>query len=754
MANESTTSIGLNATRIGARSRLMGRALFSADIELSGALTLMAVRSDRPHARVLDIDVSRAEAIPGCVRVFTSKDIPGRNRLGIINKDQRLLADDKVRCIGDPVALVAAESREAADRAREAVRVTYEDLLALFDPEEALRPGAEPIHENGNFLGRRVVARGNPEVAFKHCEVVIERVYTTAHVEHTYLEPDAGAAFVDENGVVVVYASTQNPHYDQKDVAELLGLDESRVRIIQAATGGGFGSKLDLNVQGFVGLAAFHLNRPVRMVYSREEAFLCTAKRHPVKIRYKTGAMKDGRLLAADVTIIGDTGAYASYGLAVVTRAAVHATGPYEVPNVRAESVFAYTNNPMAGAMRGFGVPQVAFAHESQMDLLAEHLGMSPVEIRLRNTYRIGSLTATGQELKASVGIGETLKAIEPYFLNASQAKKPTLPHRKRGVGVASMLYGIGNTGVQNPSTAQVELTPEGRIVLYTGAADIGQGSCTVLAQIAAEELGLQSDDIRLVVADTMRTTSAGATSASRQTYISGNAVLDAVKKLKEVLVTEAAMILKVDRADLEPSAGVFASRHHPEKRVSFKEVAKRAHRTGLPLKWQGYFDPPTTPLDAESGQGSPYATYAFATHFAEVEVDMLTGEVSVLRVVAAHDVGRAINPLNVQGQIYSGIAMGIGFATMEEYLPGKTESMKDYHIPCCADMPEMVPIIVEDPEPTGPYGAKGVGEPALIPTAPAIVNAIADALGVRIYSLPANLERVMKACLTAKSSD
>ena len=275
-----------------------------------------------------------------------------------------------------------------------------------------------------------------------------------------------------------------------------------------------------------------------------------------------------------------------------------------------------------------------------------------------------------------------------------------------------------------------------------------------MLAQIAAEEFGLQSDDIRLVVADTMRTTSAGATSASRQTYISGNAVLDAVKKLKEVLVTEAAMILKVDRADLRPSGGVLASRHHPEKRVSFEEVAKRAHRTGLPLKWQGYFDPPTTPLDAESGQGSPYATYAFATHFAEVEVDTLTGEVSVLRVVAAHDVGRAINPLNVQGQIYSGIAMGIGFAIMEEYLPGKTESMKDYHIPCCADMPEMVPIIVEDPEPTGPYGAKGVGEPALIPTAPAIVNAIADALGVRIYSLPANLERVMKACLTAKSSD
>lgn len=753
MPSQSYTSIGRSAKRIGARSRLVGRARFCADIKLAGALSLAALRSDRAHATVLDIDVSATEAIPGCVRVFTFKDIPGNNRLGIIRKDQRLLADDKVRCVGDPVALVAAETPEAAEAAVQAIRVKYEDLPAVFDPEEALRPGAEPIHENGNLLGRQVVVRGNAEAAFRHCDIVIERVYTTSHIEHTYLEPDAGVAFIDENGLLVIYASTQNPHYDQKDVASLLGLDQSRVRIIQAATGGGFGSKLDLSVQGFVGLAAYLLNRPVRMVYSREEAFLCTAKRHPLKIRYKTGATNDGRLLAADVTIIGDTGAYASYGLPVVTRSAVHATGPYEVPNVRVKSIFAYTNNPMAGAMRGFGVPQMAVAHESQMDLLAEHLEMDPIDLRLRNTYRIGSLTATGQELKASVGIAETLRAIEPHCRQAREEKKALRPHLRRGVGIGSMVYGIGNTGAQNPSTAQVELSPEGHIILYTGAADIGQGSCTVLAQIAAEELGLQSDDIRLVVADTMRTTSAGATSASRQTYISGNAVLDAVKKLKEVLLTEAAMMLKADRGDLIPSAGEFFCRHAPEKRVSLEAIAKRAHRVGLPLKWQGYFDPATTPLDPEDGQGMPYATYAFASHCALVEVDTLTGEVRVLKVAAAHDVGKAINPSNVRGQIYSGVAMGMGFALMEEYVPGKTESMKDYHIPSCADMPEMVPIIVEDPEPTGPYGAKGVGEPALIPTAPAILNAIADALGTRIYDLPANLERVMKASLTAKPS-
>jgi len=595
------------------------------------------------------------------------------------------------------------------------------------------------------------VTRGHPEAAFKAADVIVERLYTTPHIEHTYLEPDAGLAFIDENGVLTIYASTQNPHYDQKDVADLLGVEEARVRIIQAATGGGFGSKLDLNVQGFVGLAAYLLKRPVRMVYTREEAFLCTAKRHPLKINFKSAATRDGRLIAIDVRIVGDTGAYASYGPAVLSRTPIHATGPYEVPNIRAEAVFAYTNNPMAGAMRGFGVPQIAFAHESQMDLLAAALDMSPLEIRLRNCYRIGSLTATGQELTASVGIRSALEAVAPYYGEAVEAKKQGhANHVRRGVGLASMMYGVGNTGQQNPSTARVELDQDGNVTLFTGAADIGQGSSTVLVQLAAEELGLKFDEIRLVAADTMFTTSAGATSASRQTYISGNAVLDAVRKLKEVLLTEAVMVLKKDRSDLVLSGGMVHSRLDPETAVSLQDISRRARRIGIPLTWQGYFDPVTTPLDPDTGQGIPYATYAFAAHVAEVEVDLLTGEVRVLKVVAAHDVGKAINPANVRGQIYSGVAMGMGFALMEEFVPGKTESMKDYHIPTIADMPEVVAIIVEDPEPTGPFGAKGVGEPALIPTAPAVLNAIADALSVRIYDLPANLERVLKAGLTA----
>ena len=752
MHEKTLKTVGTNVQRVGALERVTGEALFAGDMHVEGAVSLIALRSDRPHARIVNIDLARALETPGCLRVFIADDIPGRNRLGIINKDQHLLADHKVRCIGDPIALVAAETPEAAQQAVESIAVLYEDLPAVFDPEEALRPGAPLIHEKGNLLGRRVVKRGSPDAAFKEADVVVERVYTTPHIEHTYLEPDAGLAYVDPDGIVVVHASTQNPHYDQKDVADLLGLDESKVRIVQAATGGGFGSKLDLNVQGFVGLAAYLLNRPARMTYTREEAYLCTSKRHPIKIYYKSGATRDGRLVAADIRIIGDTGAYASYGLAVVTRSAVHATGPYEVPNLYAESLFAYTNNPMAGAMRGFGVPQMAFAHESQMDLLAEALGISPLEIRLRNCYRIGSLTSTRQELKASVGIRATLEAVAPYYNQRAKEKiVDSEPNVRRGVGIGSMIYGIGNTGVQNPATAHIELTEDGRITLFTGAADMGQGSSTVLSQIAAEELGISPEEVHLVVADTLFTSSAGASSASRQTYISGNAVLEAAKKLKEVLLTEAAMILKIDRGDLIVEAGRVHSRENPENAVSFERIARRAHRTGLPLKWQGYFDPATTSLDPETGAGDPYATYAFATHVAEVEVNIVSGEVRVLRIVAAHDVGKAINPRNVHGQIYSGVAMGVGFALMEEFVPGKTESMKDYHIPSCADMPEVVSIIVEDPEPTGPFGAKGVGEPALIPTAPAILNAIADALGVRIYDLPANLERVIKAAAIAK---
>ncbi len=745
-------TIGRSIPRAGALEKLTGKALFAADIALSEPLVLKALRSAHDHAEVAAIDVAPALAIPGVVGVFTAADIPGKNVLGIINKDQPLLAADKVRSTADAVALVAAETREAARAALAAIAVTYNPLPAVLDPLEALAPDAPKIHPKGNLLFRRRIRRGDAAGAFAGCASVIEKTYRTAMIEHNYLEPDAGAGFVDGDGTLVIYASTQNPHYDHKEVVSLLGLADHQVRIIQAATGGGFGSKLDLNVQGLIGLALHHLKRPVRYVYSREEAYRATAKRHPLTLTLKTGTDAEGRLKAIRARIVCDTGAYGSYGIAVASRSAVHVSGPYEIPNVDIECHCVYTNKTFCGAMRGFGTPQAAFAHESQLDLHARALGIDPLELRLKNCLQLGSETATGQVLTASVGIGECLEAVAPHYREAldNWVKAPAAPFRRRGVGLGAMFYGIGNTGVQNPSTARVEMDPEGRVTLFTGCADIGQGSSTVLVQIAAEALGLDPAAIRLVVADTKYTTNAGATSASRQTYISGNAVKDACQKLGDVLKTEAVNRLRAPKAALVFRDGQVVIAASPDKRVDFAWLARRLHAKGAPLAWQGYFDPETVPLDPDSGEGVPYATYAFACHLALVEVDTLTGEVSVERVVAAHDVGRAIHPENVIGQICGGVAMGVGFALMEEFAPKKTLSMKDYHIPTCADMPAVVPIIVESAEPSGPYGAKGVGEPALIPTAPAVVNAIAQALGERIYSLPANLERVLAASITS----
>ncbi|MGD8293960.1 MAG: xanthine dehydrogenase family protein molybdopterin-binding subunit [Desulfobacterales bacterium] len=745
-------TIGQSIPKIGVIERLRGEPIFSADLAFEDALVLKVLRSVKAHALLGGIDCQKALEVEGVVKIFTAEDIPGKNLMGIINKDQPLLATGKVRAIGEPIALVAAENEAAACRAIERIEVAYEELPAVSTAKAALKPDAPKIHAKGNVLFTRKLKKGDVEQAFENSDIVIERTYRTSRIEHSYLEPDAGAGYVDEDGTLVIYASTQNPHYDHKEVCGLLGLEDHQVRIVQAATGGGFGSKLDLNVQGFIGLALLYLKTPVKMVYSREESFLATAKRHPLEMTLKTGADQTGKLLALKATITGDTGAYGSYGIAVASRAAVHATGPYQVENVDIESRCVYTNNSFCGAMRGFGTPQMAIAHESQMDLLAENLGIDPLELRILNAFKLGSETATGQKLTASVGIGDCLDALKPHYEWAKTVWRPagTEPYKRRGIGLGSMWYGIGNTGVQNPSTAKIKMDLGGNVTLYTGCADIGQGSTTVLAQIAAEILGIEPDEIRLFVADTRCTTNAGATSASRQTYISGNAVIEAADKLADVLLSEAVNQLRVPKSSLALAGGFVVDTGSPDNRAELAALAQRANQKGIPLKWQGYFDPETVPLDPETGQGVPYSTYAFASQLILLTVDTLTGEVSIDRVFAAHDVGKAIHPENVKGQICGGVAMGIGYALMEEFVPGQTISMKDYHIPTGADIPEIVPIIVESSEPSGPFGAKGVGEPALIPTAPAILNALADALGQRIYELPASLERVLDASIKA----
>jgi len=736
--------VGIEIPKVDVIEKALGEAKYGADLPFRGPLHLKVLRSPKPHAKIVRIEMDEALRVPGVEGVFTAKDIPGKNLVGTINKDQPILASGRVRYIGDPVALIAAKTEEVAEEAVKKLVVVYEDLPSVFHPEEALQPYAPLIHEKGNLLLEFHVIKGDVQRGFKEAEVIVEETYTTTWVDHAYLEPDAGISYLDEEGRITVVCPTQNVHYDQKEMASALSLPLDQVRVIQCATGGGFGGRLDITVQCLLALAVFHLKKPVKIIYSREEVFQVTSKRHPLRIRYKSGAKKDGTLTAVEVDILGDTGAYASYGATVAIRSAVHATGPYQVPNVKVRSRMVYTNNPWSGAMRGFGVPQMAFAHESQMDLLAQALKMDPIEIRLKNSLRVGSETATGQTLMASVGIGETLKKVKEWrdrgAISKNDSKKPFI---KKGIGIGSMWYGIGNTGIANPSTAQMEIGPNGEIRLFTGVADIGQGSDTILLQIASEGIGISLKEIRLIRADTALTTDAGATSASRQTYISGNAILSAIKNLKQEAIKEASQLLNLDEKDLFFEEGKVKSRTCLTTSIPIKEVAKRC---GKILKGEGRFDPETTRLDPETGQGAPYATYAFATHLAEVEVDTETGKVKVNRVIASHDVGKAIHPMNVIGQIMGGVAMGTGFALMEEFVPGVTTSFVNYLIPTSKDIPEVIPIIVEEEEPTGPFGAKGVGEPALIPSAPAILNAIADAIGQRIYHLPANLERVLEA--------
>ncbi|MHB8765117.1 MAG: xanthine dehydrogenase family protein molybdopterin-binding subunit [Deferrisomatales bacterium] len=739
-------AVGRPAPRLDALDKVLGRTRFAADLKLPGGLHLALARSTEAHARVRALRIGPALAVPGVVRVFTARDVPGENRFGIIRltADQEMLVSDRVRCVGDPIALVAAETPEAAAEGARRVEVEYEPLPAILDPAQALAAGALDLHPKGNLCFEQRVLRGDVDAAFGRAAAVVEATYRTSAIEHAYLEPEAGVAYPEGGGVTVV-CSTQNPHYDRDDLCRLLGLAPEAVRVIQAPTGGGFGGKLDLSVQPYLALATWLTGRPTRLVYSREESFLASAKRHPFVMKYRTAADAQGRLLAVEADLVADTGAYASYGLAVAMRAAVHAAGPYRVPSARIRSRAVYTNGPTAGAMRGFGTPQAAFGHESQMDRLAQALGLDPLELRLRNALGPGDTTVTGQVLGESVGLVECLRRVgrvRDRWRRTCRGDRDRL----RGLGVGAMFYGIGNTGVSNPSTAQVELGADGRFTLFTGAADLGQGSDQTLLTICAEALGVDPGDLGLVRGDTARTTSAGATSASRQTYISGGATLAAAARLRERLLREAEELLEVPAHDLAIDGGAVRSRSLPSHAVPLGRIAAALAARGEAARESSSFDPDTSALDHATGQGRPYATYAFAAQVAQVAVDRATAQVAVERLAAAHDVGRAICPPEVLGQIAGGTTMGVGMALMEEFTPGRDENLDTYLVPTMLDVPRLTPMFVESPEPTGPYGAKGVGEPALIPTAPAVVNAVAAACGARIDHLPANLERVLEA--------
>ena len=733
--------------------KVTGETVFGADEAPDDALHLRVVRSPYPHARFTLGDRTALHArYPGLARILTAADVPGVNGFGIYPdiKDQPVLAPGIARFRGEAVAALVGDEDTLDRLTDDELLIDWEPLPTLCDPRDAVAPGAaavQPAHPD-NVLTRGRVHAGEVPPAGDERLIEAEGEFETPFVEHAYIEPEAGWARRIEGDRIEVAASTQTPYMDRDEAANVLGIAPERVRVRPSACGGGFGGKLDQSVQPLVALAAWVLGVPVRCTWTRTESMTATTKRHPSRMRARAVADPAGHLLAYEFDGDFDTGAYASWGPTVAGRVPVHCMGPYRVPNVRADSRAILTNSPPSGAFRGFGVPQAAIAHESLIDELAVALHLDPLEFRHRNALRAGDRTATGQVLEASVGLVACMDALRPRWkalraeaeaFNASAGAR----HRRRGAGVACMWYGCGNTSMSNPSSMRVTLSRDGRVLFRNGAQDIGQGSSTIMLQIMAEALGLPMECIDTIVSDTDLTEDAGKSSASRQTFVSGRAARMAGADLRAKMLAlanagaDAAIRLDGDELRITGGDGV-------EHAVALGRQPA-IDGDGVVLEGRGYFDPPSTPLD-ENGQGIPYATYGFAAQVASVEVDLELGTVTPRRIVAAHDVGAAVNPTLVEGQIEGGIAQGIGLALMEEYVPGRTENLHDYLFPTIGDVPEIECLLVEDPEPLGPYGAKGIGEPALIPTAPAILNAVHHATGVRLRRLPILPHRVREA--------
>ncbi|HNR14258.1 MAG TPA: xanthine dehydrogenase family protein molybdopterin-binding subunit [Thermodesulfobacteriota bacterium] len=709
---------------MGAWEKALGLTRFAADVMLENCAYLKVIRSIKDHALIKGIDTTKALAVPGVIAVFTARDIEGTNRFGPIIQDQPVLAENRVRYAGEALAVVAAESLQVAEHAASLVDVHYEDLEAVFDSTDAMGEESPKLHGSSNILSAMQIRKGDTREGFRRADVVVEHFYQTPFNEHGYLEPEAGVGWKDDNGRIVIRLSTQNPHENQAQVANTLGIPLEKIRIIQAPTGGAFGGKTNQPLPPIIALAVLKLSRPVRLVYSASESMVTTEKRHAFKMRLKTGATRDGKLTGIEAELVSNTGAYASYGKAVLERALIHATGPYEIPNVSVKGHCVYTNCVPAGAMRAFGAPQVVFAVESQIDILADKLGLDPFEFRRMNLMHNGSVTSTGQKLESSVGAEQTLLAIEPYYRQAIAwagvaANETSGRNIKRGVGLATIFYGIGEAGFKNPSRIGIRITTDGWVELLVGAADMGQGVFSTLAQIAAETMGIPVNLFRVITPDTDITPDAGCSEASRQTLYSGNATQQAAASLKATL----ASVVSEKLENLPWHARLSA-------------LYTLCLEKGASVEHFGYFKPDIQPINRE-GQGKPHLAYAFASHMAQVEVDLDVGAVRVVKLVAAHDIGRAINPLTLEGQIEGGLMMALGSALKEEFKPGITRKWSHYKLPRTTDLPDIVNIIIEEQTPEGPFGAKGVGEVPAVGPAPAIINAVANACEVRTMKLP-----------------
>jgi CO/xanthine dehydrogenase Mo-binding subunit len=737
------SSIGESLPRPDAIGKVTGAARYPGDLIQPGMLHLKVVFAGRPHARIRALDTAAALAHPGVVAVLTAADVPF-NAYGLIENDQPVLCGDVVRFSGDKVALVAAESRAAAEAGARLVHVAYDDLPAVTDPHAAMQPGAPLVHpgRGSNILFHMPLRKGDVTRGFAEADVVLEDEFQTTWQEHAFLQPEAGIASIDPAGRVVVETAGQWLHEDRRQIAQILGLPEEQVIVRYAAIGGAFGGREDLSIQHLLALAAWKLRRPVALRWSREESMIGHHKRHPMRIRCRWGARRDGRITAVQAEVVADGGAYASTSVEVVKCATLFSSGCYEIDNIHVDGYAVYTNNIPAGAFRGFGAPQAQFAAEGMVARLAEALGVDPAELRRRNIYREGSREPTGHPLPAGVSALACLEQCEralgerqmmdddssPYhsehlFVSdswrLSVVRRPSSETRARGIGIACGIKNVGYSfGYPEQATATVELHGGAEIaqaVVRVGAADVGQGAHLALRQIAAETLGLPLEQVQMVTDDSAEAPNAGSASASRMTLMGGRAVHDAA------------------RAALR--------QWQDEERPAIATVRYRA--------------PATTPSDPLTGAGVPNYCYGYVAQAVEVEVDRLTGQVEVRWIISVHDVGRAINRQQVEGQIEGCLAQALGFALLEDFQirDGQvlTPHFSSYLLPTVRDMPaEVMPVVLESADPNGPFGARGMAEMALVPFAAAVAAAIHDATGVWLSHLPMTPERVLAALAAA----
>lgn len=732
--------VGKPVTRVDGVAKVTGKLKFMSDLSFPHMLWGAVLRSRYPHALIRSIDTSKAAQLPGVAAVLTHRDVPGVNRCGAVLQDQPVLCDTKVAHLGDAVALVAAETRELARRACDLIEVEYEPLPVVDTIEKALDPSMPHVHEGGNVFCRRVISQGDVEAAFREAEVIIENTYETGRQLHGYLETESGVAYLDDDDTLVVCCGSQAGYRDALQIARVLGIPMEKVQVISSPLGGGFGGKDDVTIEIYLALLAWKTRRPVKIVLDRSESIVASFKRHPMRIKMKTAAAREGRLLANEVEIYADTGAYLSLGRSILYLAMEHCCSCYVIPHVKITGVLLFTNNGVSGACRGFGVNQAIFAMESQMDILARTLDKDPLELRMLNAVKEGDKLAPGQTLKYSVGAWETMEACYRSTLWRQREElkaQASAPWKRRGIGVASALKCVGfGKGLPEQGRARIKVGPSGDLQVAVNFEDMGQGSATAFQVIAAEALGCPLEKVRVIVGDTRETLDSGATSASRATYLGGQAILAAAAKLKELLL---------DLPGMRKKAAQY-------RKLSCWELLTIANIPPSGLVAEGTFDPPQADVEWPEIVGIPHYLFSYQTQIALVEVDTLTGQVEVLETFAATEAGRVIEPQGFKGQILGGTAMGMGY-TLWEDLPmveGRyiSTSLSDYLMPLAVDVPVTQVQAIEKPAPVGPFGAKGVGELACIPITPAITNAIYDAVGVRITKLPATPEKVWAGIL------